>query len=139
MFNVNHSLGYLLAMAAKKTSARFMQLMQESGIPFGHSGWIVLSRLWEEDGLSQQEISDRSNVAKPNISKYSEQLENESFIVRTSDPNDKRNYKLYLTQKGKEYKEACHFLAQQANDETMKNLNLDEQQILVSLLKKINT
>jgi hypothetical protein len=57
MFSVNESLGYLLAMAAKKTSARFTQLMQEQGIDIGHSGWIVLSRLWEEDGLSQQEIS----------------------------------------------------------------------------------
>jgi len=139
MFNVNHSLGYLLAMAAKKTSARFMQLMQENSVPFGHSGWIVLSRLWEEDGLSQQEISERSNVAKPNISKYAEQLENDSFIARASNPNDKRNYKLYLTKKGKEYKETCHALAEQANDETIKNLNLDEQQALISLLLKINT
>jgi DNA-binding MarR family transcriptional regulator len=64
----------------------------------------VLSRLWEEDGLSQQEISERSGVAKPNISTYIDSLEKGDYVVRVDDPADRRNYKIYMTQKAKKAK-----------------------------------
>ena len=138
MFRVNDSLGYLLAMAAKKTSARFIQLMQEHGVDIGHSGWIVLSRLWEEDGLSQQEISDRSGVAKPNISTYCDKMEEENYLVRVADQVDRRNYRLFLTNKGKGLKDICQQLAQQSNEETTRPLSGPERETLLQLLQKIN-
>jgi DNA-binding MarR family transcriptional regulator len=137
MFKVNDSLGFLLAQAAKKTSLRFGQLMQEHHIDIGHSGWIVLSRLWEEDGLNQQDIADRSGVAKPNISTYVDNLEQNNYLVRVPDQEDKRNQRLYLTQKGKALKDICQQLAAQSNEETMKSLTAGEKQVLLSLLRKI--
>jgi DNA-binding MarR family transcriptional regulator len=86
---------------AKQTGTQFVQLMHAENIDIGHSGWIVLSRLWEEDRLSQQEISDRSGVAKPNISNYIDQLEKEDYLVRVDDPADGPNYKIYMMP-------ACH-------------------------------
>jgi DNA-binding MarR family transcriptional regulator len=124
---------------AKRTAARFMQLMQIEGIDIGHSGWIVLSRLWEEDGLSQQEISDRSGVAKPNISTYIDNLEKEDYVVRVDDPADRRNYKIYMTQKAKKLKEKCRSLAQQSNDDTMQKLTSSEKETLLKLLLKMNS
>jgi DNA-binding MarR family transcriptional regulator len=138
VFKVNESLGYLLGMSAKKVMSRFQQLMQENGLDFGHSGWIVLSRLWEEDGLSQQEISKRSGVAKPNISNYTDSLEKSNYLVRITDPNDSRNYKLYLTQKAKDLKNRCQQLAQQSNEEAMSSLDESEKQQLIRLLRKVN-
>ena len=139
MFKVNQSLGYQLSLAAKKTSARFIQLMHENGIDIGHSGWIVLSRLWEEDGLSQQEISDRSGVAKPNISTYCDKLEAQSYLVRADDPADRRNYRLFLTKKAKDLKDICQQLAQQSNEETAKNLSEADRITLMQLLYRINS
>jgi DNA-binding MarR family transcriptional regulator len=137
MFQVKNSIGFLLGQASKKTSSRFMQLMKENNIDFGHAGWIVLIRLWEEDGLSQQEISIRSGVAKPNISAYSDQLEKDNYIVRTQDSSDRRNYKLFLTSKGKSYKDICIKLAEQANEETLQSLSDNQKDELIKLLKKI--
>lgn len=136
-FKVNESITYLLAQSAKKTRAHFAFLMKEHEIDFGQGGWIVLSRLWEEDGLSQQEISKRSSVAKPNISKYCEQLEQENYIVRVQDENDKRNYKIYLTQKGKEAKSLSCALSQKATKEICGKLNEEEMTQLRQLLIKI--
>jgi DNA-binding MarR family transcriptional regulator len=139
VFRVNESLGFLLGTLAKKTGARLMQLMQAEGIDIGFSGWIVLSRLWEEDGLSQQEISDRSGVAKPNISTYIDNLERGNYVVRVDDPADRRNYKIYMTQKSKKLKEKCQALGKQTNDETMQNLTTVERETLLKLLRKMNT
>jgi DNA-binding MarR family transcriptional regulator len=138
MFRVNESAGFLLGTLAKKTGARFMQLLQAEGIEFGFSGWIVLSRLWEEDGLSQQEISSRSGVAKPNISTYIDMLEKGDYVVRVDDPNDRRNYNIYMTQKAKKLKEKCQALAQQSNDDTLQPLSNTEKETFIKLLKKMN-
>ena len=137
MFKVNESLGFLLGSLAKKTGARFMQLLQAEQIDIGFSGWIVLSRLWEEDGLSQQEISERSGVAKPNISTYIDNLEKGDYVVRVNDPADRRNYKIYMTQKAKNIRERCQRLAQQSNEATMEALSAGERETLLNLLKKM--
>ena len=137
MFQVNQSLGYLLGLAGKKTVNRFMQLLQQEGIDIGFSGWIVLSRLWEEDGLSQQEISVRSGVAKPNISTYIDSLEQKNYVVRIDDPQDRRNYKIHLTQKAKSLMDQCQALARQSNEETVQKLNAVEREQLLALLQKI--
>lgn len=138
MFKVNESLGFLLGNLAKKTAARFVQLMQAEGVDLGHSGWIVLSRLWEEDGLTQQEISERSGVAKPNISTYIDTLEKSDYVVRVDDPADRRNYRIYMTQKAKKLKDKCQGLAQQSNDETMQHLTSTEKETLLRLLHKMH-
>jgi DNA-binding MarR family transcriptional regulator len=137
VFKVNESLGFLLGSLAKKTGARFMQLLQAEQIDIGFSGWIVLSRLWEEDGLSQQEISERSGVAKPNISTYIDNLEKGDYVVRVNDPADRRNYKIYMTQKAKNIRERCQRLAQQSNEATMEALSAVEKETLLNLLKKM--
>ena len=137
MFQVNQSAGFLLGSLAKKTAARFQQLMQLEKIDIGLSGWIVLSRLWEEDGLSQQEISERSGVAKPNISTYIDSLEKVDYVVRVDDPADRRNYKIYMTQKAKKLKEKCQSLAQQSNEETLHPLTEAEKQKFLELLIKM--
>ncbi len=137
MFKINESLAFLLGNLAKKTAARFMQLMDAAGIDIGISGWIVLSRLWEEDGLSQQDISHRSGVAKPNISTYIDSLEKGDYVVRVDDPADRRNYKIYMTQKSKKLKDKCQALAQQSNEETMQKLTGIEKESLIKLLVKM--
>jgi DNA-binding MarR family transcriptional regulator len=139
VFKVNESVGFLLGSLAKKTAARFIQLLQAESIDIGHSGWIVLSRLWEEDGLSQQEISERSGVAKPNISTYVDNLEKNDYVVRVDDPVDRRNYKIYMTQKAKKLKERCQALAQRSNEETLQNLTSSEKETILKLLQKMSS
>ncbi|HZG00116.1 MAG TPA: MarR family transcriptional regulator [Chitinophagales bacterium] len=138
MFKVNESMGFLVGSLAKRSAARFMQLMQQEGIDIGLSGWIVLSRLWEEDGLTQQDISDRSGVAKPNISTYIDNLEKANYVVRVDDATDRRNYRIQMTQKAKNLKDKCQSLAQQSNNEAMENLSEPEREQFLKLLRKMN-
>ena len=135
---MNESMGFLVGSLAKRSAARVMQLMQQEGIDIGLSGWIVLSRLWEEDGLTQQDISDRSGVAKPNISTYIDNLEKANYVVRVDDATDRRNYRIQMTQKAKNLKDKCQSLAQQSNNEAMENLSEPEREQFLKLLRKMN-
>jgi MarR family transcriptional regulator, organic hydroperoxide resistance regulator len=58
---------------------------------------IVLSVLWEEDGLTPGEIARRLEVATPTIVNTATRMEEAGLLVRRPDPDDARLVRLYLT------------------------------------------
>ncbi|HLL42748.1 MAG TPA: hypothetical protein VK369_06390, partial [Segetibacter sp.] len=64
-------------------------------------------------------------------------LEKGDYVVRVDDPADRRNYKIYMTQKAKKLKEKCQSLAQQSNEETLHPLTEAEKQKFLELLIKM--
>ena len=63
---------------------------------------LCLSRLYEEDKLSQKDLSDGFYLTKGAITKAVKKLEKNGLIKREKSDNDKRQYELTLTSKGKE-------------------------------------
>jgi len=132
------TIGCYISIANKKICARFSKLLEKNKIGFTMSGWAVLHQLWQKDGLTQQEISDRSGIAKPNISNYISKLEKNDFVVRVVDPIDKRNYHIYMTNKAKQAKDLSLSLRKQAEDEILTPLNEVEKKDLERMLSKLN-
>ncbi len=60
----------------------------------------LLMNINHKPGSSQQQISDRLLVVKSNTSALLKKLQQRSLIERRKNPNDGRNYKLFLTPKG---------------------------------------
>jgi MarR family transcriptional regulator, organic hydroperoxide resistance regulator len=138
MFRVNDTIGYKVAMCTKFVTSRLAELFDEHGIDMGHPGWVVLTRLWEEDGITQQELSLRSGVAKPNMSNYIDLVERKGYVERRSDESDDRNKLIFLTKRGKELKTISVKLGEQVNDELCKNLTNAERKQFHQLLRKIH-
>lgn len=137
MFRVNDTIGYKVAMCTKFVTSRLMTLFAENGIDIGHPGWVVLTRLWEEDGITQQELSLRSGVAKPNMSNYIDLMEDKGYVTRENDETDDRNKLIYLTKKGKDLMPLCTKLGEQVNNELCQTLTSAERKQFQQLLKKI--
>lgn len=60
----------------------------------------LLMNINHKPGSSQQQISDRLLVVKSNTSALLKKLLVRNLIQRKKDPNDGRNYQLFLTQEG---------------------------------------
>ncbi|MEM1274359.1 MAG: MarR family transcriptional regulator [Pseudomonadota bacterium] len=60
----------------------------------------VLAHLWQEDGLSQSEISERMDVATVTTSKLIDRLEEHGFVRRQVDPTDRRSNLVFATPDG---------------------------------------
>jgi DNA-binding MarR family transcriptional regulator len=136
-FNVNDSCGLLLGRTAKLMAEHLQRRFATTdlGITMGH--WIILAQLWHEDGLSQQEISRRSGVAKPNVTTMVDALEEESYIVRIPDQIDRRINRIYLTQKAKDMR--CNAVRQaiSVNDTAFEGLSADEQRTFFRALSTV--
>jgi len=62
---------------------------------------FVLMMLFQEDGLNQEELARRLCVDKATSGRAIKKLEAEGYVDRLRDPNDKRAYRIQLTEKGR--------------------------------------
>ncbi len=57
--------------------------------------------LTQNNGLTQDELTKIVKVDKAATARIVKSLEEKGYIIRETDPKDKRNKKLYLTEKGR--------------------------------------
>jgi DNA-binding MarR family transcriptional regulator len=93
--------------------------------------------LWEQDGLSQVELADRTFKDKPNVTRMLDVLERRGLIVRQPDEEDRRAYKVFLTEMGRQLKNDLIPLAAGVLERGQKNLTNDDIKYLRRILNLI--
>jgi DNA-binding MarR family transcriptional regulator len=99
---LRHSIG----MDLRQTHRAFVQDLQDRleavGIPIGM--WYFLRILWEEDGLSQRELSQRVGAMEPTTVEQLRNMEKRGLIERRRSPDDRRKMEVCLTEAGRQLK-----------------------------------
>ncbi|MFR9070599.1 MAG: MarR family winged helix-turn-helix transcriptional regulator, partial [Paraclostridium sp.] len=104
------------------------------------SGQVMfLLELYRGDGKNQEEIADALNIDKGTTARAIKKLEKEGFLIREKDKIDKRAYKIYLSEKGKSTKDTIYSIMDKLEEKRTANLNEEEKNTLIILLKKICT
>jgi MarR family transcriptional regulator, organic hydroperoxide resistance regulator len=99
---------------------------------------LVMMLLWEEDGLTQNQVAEKLNKDKTNIARMASNLEKKGFIKRCKCPDDGRSQKLYLTPCGMKLSEKVIPLADEFNEKVCKDFSKEELLELERLLSKVN-
>ena len=97
-------LGFALVRAAKAYLRVSARGLAELGLQQGQDA--VLRHLWSEDGLPQSTIVERLSVEPPTITKMLARLEKTGFVKRRRDPQHPKQWRVYLTPKGKKVEAA---------------------------------
>ncbi|CAN5884221.1 MarR family transcriptional regulator [soil metagenome] len=63
--------------------------------------WIVLVRLWEEDGRTQTDLGASTFRDRPTMSRILDGMEKRGVLERRADPDDARVWRVHLTAQGK--------------------------------------
>ncbi len=97
----------------------------------------ILFCLSREEGITQLELSRRAGLKPPTVSVALKHLEDEGYVIRMTDDDDKRAARVYLSDKGhaleKENEE--RFVA--VDNEMMAGFTPDEIELLRSMLLRI--
>jgi DNA-binding MarR family transcriptional regulator len=131
------SLGFIIyrtALALKSASQRFFK---EHGYEITGEQWAIIRHLWEEDGLSQREIAEKTSKDKPNITRMVDALEQKRLVFRQPDPRDRRKYCIYLTKEGRQLHEGLFPLTQTLRQQVTQNLAPQEIDLIKAALNKI--
>ncbi len=125
-FNLNDSYGYLINLAAQRLKYELHQTFQAKGYDVTPEQWAVLNRLWEQDGLSQVDLAERTFKDKPGTTRILNLLEKKGIVVRRPDESDRRVLRIFLTRIGKDLKDKLIPCAQEVLAKSGKNLSKEE-------------
>jgi len=128
-------IGKYLSIINRKGNVFITKEISKFGIGSGQV--MFLMELYKKDGISQEELSEVLNIDKATTCRAIKKLEEAEFLTRVKDKNDKRAYKLYLTQKSKDMEESIRGVLRICEDHISKNLSEEEVKTLAMILKKI--
>lgn len=103
MYEVEKSIGFLLAKGYQRAWALFREEIEEYDLTPPQFG--LLAFLWVEDGLTQTELSEKSQVDRTTVGGLIDRLVKNGFVERRTHPHDRRAFKIHLTEKGKSMEE----------------------------------
>ncbi|GGH15095.1 MarR family winged helix-turn-helix transcriptional regulator [Paenibacillus segetis] len=89
-------------------------------------------------GITQDQLTQQLKFDKATTARSIKQLEQSGYIERKPDPNDRRSQLLYPTSKAQEFLPILQSILDDNNKRLAQNLNQEEEDLLISLLQKIN-
>ena len=123
-FSLGGSLGYLV----RDANRAFQRVLEKRITPHGVSRgqWYFLRVLWEEDGLSQRELSARVSMMEPTTVIALRGMERAGLIRRVRSTDDRRVTKVHLTSKARRLRERLMQISQGVNDQGADGINPTE-------------
>jgi MarR family transcriptional regulator, organic hydroperoxide resistance regulator len=129
------SVAYLLRNSYRVFARALQERIQAEGIPIG--SWPFLRHLWQQDGITQSELTKAVGLMQPNTVAALRQLTRRGWVKQTRDEDDKRKIRIHLTPKGRELFYRAFPLALQAREQALADFSKEEIATLRSLLKRI--
>ncbi|WP_447078276.1 MarR family winged helix-turn-helix transcriptional regulator [Shewanella algae] len=100
--------------------------------------WPVLFALWQEEGISQTELSRHCDVANYTMTRLLDQLQVQGLIYRHQEEDNRRAFQIFLTDQAKAMEQDLIREAERVNEKFMAALDEPERGQLLMLLNKIN-
>jgi len=89
------------------------QRLAQHGVSFGH--WAFLRILWQQDGLTQRELSEQAGVMEPTTFAALKTMEELGLVERRQLPENRKNVYVHLTPQGRALKAKLVPLAEEVN------------------------
>lgn len=136
-FQFEKSFGRALGMAHTAMFRHLAKLMKEKNLPITPEQFGVLTHLWRNDGLQQSELAICTNRNRANVTRIIDILEREGIVVRQDDPSDRRVFKIFLTDLGKQLKSETAKCAQKSIEDALMDVPEKDRAIAMDVLQKI--
>jgi MarR family transcriptional regulator, organic hydroperoxide resistance regulator len=136
-FVLENTLGYLVNRCAILLKNELAYRFKQAGHTVTPEEWVILNRLWEEDGLSQNEIAERTIKDKTTVTRFLVQMEEKGLIVRKSSKEDGRYKNVHLTSYARKLKPILIPIAQAMLVQLSSGIAEKDLQIALNTLRHV--
>ncbi len=105
------------------------------GVTMGQ--WFFLRALWEQDGLTQRELSQRVGMMEPTTVTALNGMERRGLVQRVRNPHDRRKVNIFLTAKGRALRDVLVPCAREVNDIALDGVDPEEVGEFLALLRRM--
>jgi DNA-binding MarR family transcriptional regulator len=124
-------------MASTAVARRLQKNFRNAGLEITIEQWSVLYHLWKEDGLSQQELCNRTFRDKPSITRLIDNLEKQHLVKRVASPTDRRINLVQLTEAAKDLQQITIDLANQTMAEALVGVDKKDIDTVKAVFQKV--
>jgi len=136
-YDFENSTGSLLNRASQILRLGLNRKISEEGCCATAEQWKILANLSQTDGMTQQDLAEKSFKSKASMTKIIDRLESRKLVTRHPAPEDRRCNRIHLSSKGNTELKALMPLAQQNQMQAEQDLSEKELKTFKIVLKKI--
>lgn len=100
-YSLDEAIGFVAERTVRALRRALKNAFRAHGLDITPYQFIVLYRLWEEEGISQVDLARRTVVDMPTLTRMLDVLERRELLYRSKDTDDRRRSRLFLTAAGR--------------------------------------
>lgn len=128
---------YILIHHCHEQCLKLMHLSDQSTGLSTRQG-LILKLLLQQDGMTQKELTQRLQITSSSCGELISKLAHSNYLTRQANPNDKRTYRIYLTENGKKLGEYYQAKSMVELEMWAADLTQQEKTQLFQLLTKLS-
>ncbi|MCC0706625.1 MarR family transcriptional regulator [Clostridioides sp. ES-S-0190-01] len=121
-----------------KVKEDLKKMFKQNGYDITTDHYALLRFLWEQDGISQIDLCEKSCKDKSNTTRILDVMKNKGLIVRKVDVKDRRKFQIFLTDVGRELEEPLNKIADIYATDTFKTISDEELSLFTEALDKLS-
>lgn len=129
--------GFLIAKIHQVSGRIFSRLLRDTDIEINPAQGRILFVLWQNDGVSIQELAKRTSLGKSTLTSMLDRLEEAGFVRRVRSSEDRREILIQRTEKDKAFQRAYLKVSQQMKDLYYRGFKEDEIDQFEGYLRRI--
>src|SRR5919197_2257347 len=136
VYDFQNSVGFIVNRTAKAFVKAFdSELGQKVGVTVGQ--WKVIVMLVNQNGLTQKEIAEKLGLEGSTLIPIIDKMEKEGLVVRKVDSSDRRNNRIYRTEKADVLWDRMVNCATKVREVSIKDIPEENISIMRNVLEKI--
>ena len=137
-YHVQDSLGGKLVKTAGLVNLCLNKKLREYSIPVTPEQWTLLAAIYFTPGVTQAEAALKIRKDRTNVTRILDVLEKNGLVKRADHPQDRRSYRLFLTDAGKTIAERIFPVIEETNRTLCEDLGPDQLDLLSGILDRIS-
>ena len=125
----------LLVQTCKLLRIRAHALLEEVGLYGGQQ--FVLMALWEKEGITHSELAEQLHVRPATVTNALKRMERAGFVERRQDTEDQRVSRVYLTDAGRNIRDAVEGVWHELEEQTFAGFSSEDGALLNQFLLRI--
>jgi len=121
-------IAHIVRELAREFQTSLERRLLSHGVSFGF--WAYLRELWNDDGISQRDLSDRLGLSGPTTHSVIKRMEKAGLVELRPIREDKPRRLVYLSGRGRELRSILEPLAEEVNALAVKGIGRDRLQEL---------
>ena len=135
MTDASKSVGFLMHDVSRLMRRNFMRRAQKFGL--SQAQWMTLFRIYRQEGVKQITLAESMEIQPITLARLIDSLEEADLVDRRRDPEDRRAFRIYLTEKAQPFLDEVQPLLAETREAAMVGFTEQEKSDLLQKLDLI--